>query len=33
MPFAATWIDSDMIVVSEVSQKRKTNNTSLVCRI
>ena len=33
MLFAAMWIDLEMIVLSEVSQKRKTNNTSLVCRI
>ena len=25
MPFAATWMDLEMIILSEVSQKRKTN--------
>ena len=25
LPFAATWIDLDNIILSEVSQQRKTN--------
>ena len=25
MPFAATWMESDTLIQSEVSQKRKTN--------
>ena len=33
MPFAATWIQLEMIIVSEV-RKRKTNTTtSLICGI
>ena len=35
MPFAATWIDLDTVIVSEVSQteKEKYNVTSLMCGI
>ena len=25
MPFAATWMESDTLILSEISQKRKTN--------
>ena len=28
MPFAATWTDIEIITVSEMRQKRKTNNIS-----
>ena len=35
MPFAATWMDLEMIIVSEVSQKEedKDHMISLICRI
>ena len=35
LPFAATWIDLDMIILSEVSQtaKGKYCMTPLICRI
>ena len=26
MPFAETWMDPEIVIHSEVSQKRKTNN-------
>ena len=26
MPFAETWMDPEIVIPSEVSQKRKTNN-------
>ena len=32
MPFAATWMDLEIIILSEVSQ-RKTNMISLICGI
>ena len=35
MPFAATWMDLEMIILSEVSQKEKDNYhmISLICGI
>ena len=35
MPFAATWMDLEMIILSEVSQKEKDkyHMISLICRI
>ena len=35
MPFAATWMDPEMIILSEVSQveKDKYNMISLICGI
>ena len=35
MPFAATWIDTETVIESEVSQpeKDKYHMTSLICRI
>ena len=35
MPFAATWMDPEMIIVSKVSQKEKAKypRISLVCGI
>ena len=35
MPFAATWMDLDIIILSEISQKEKDryHMTSLICRI
>ena len=35
MPFAATWVDSEIIVLSEVSQKEKDkyHMVSLTCGI
>ena len=32
MPFAATWIDLEIIMLSK-SEKDKYNRTSLICRI
>ena len=32
LPFAATWMDLDIIIISEVRQ-RKTNIISLICEI
>ena len=34
MPFGATWMDLDMIILREVSQtEKKTNIKSLICGI
>ena len=35
MPFAATWMDLEMIILSEISQKEKDKYriTSLICGI
>ena len=35
MPFAATWIDLGLIILSEIShkEKEKYHMTSLICRI
>ena len=33
MPFAATWLDLEIIVLSEVSQTKKYHMISLMCRI
>ena len=30
MPFAVTWMQLEIITLSEVSQKRKTNTTSFI---
>ena len=32
MAFSATWMDLEIIILSEV-RKRKTNTISLICRI
>ena len=32
MPFAATWVDLEMIILSEVNQTEKENIVSLLCR-
>ena len=33
MPFAATWIDLDMIILSEVNQRKTNIMISLLCGI
>ena len=34
MPFAATWMDLEMIILSEINQKKKDRNyVSLICGI
>ena len=33
MPFAATWMDLEIIILTEVSRKRKTTIISLICGI
>ena len=33
MPFAATWMDIEMIILSEISQKEKYHMISLICGI
>ena len=33
MPFAATWMDLEVIILSEVSQTDKYHVISLICRI
>ena len=33
MPFAATWMDLEIIILSEVSQTKKYHMISLMCRI
>ena len=33
MPFATTLMDLEMIIVSEVSQKKRINILSLICRV
>ena len=33
MPFATTWMDLDIIVLSKVSQKETTNTIQIICLI
>ena len=33
MPFAPTWMDLEIIILSEVSQRKKYHMRSLICRI
>ena len=33
MPFAATWMDLEILIISEVSQKEKKRMISLIYRI
>ena len=33
MPFAATWMDLEIMILSEVSEKEKDNYISLICGI
>ena len=33
MPFAATWMDLEMIILSEASQKKANNHISLISGI
>ena len=33
MPFAETWMGLEIVILSEVSQKRKTNNIAYMCNL